>query len=78
MQEFLFGDGVVDALDFELEHVGARLLVWQVDVDSLLESPSEGIVELPRRVGRTHNEHSFLVITTAIHLNKEFCFDSPR
>ena len=49
-----------------------------MNVDSLLESSSESLIQLPRGICGSHHEDTFLRVTTTVHLNQELGLNSPR
>mmetsp|Transcript_29112 Transcript_29112/g.95032 ORF Transcript_29112/g.95032 Transcript_29112/m.95032 type:complete len:223 (+) Transcript_29112:73-741(+) len=64
--------------DVHLEHVHARALVGERDVDALVEAPPDRLVEIVRCVGRREHQHLLPVVPHALHLYQNLCLDAPR
>lgn len=62
----------------ELKHPHTCRCVWQADVDSPLETSSNGGVELPWNVGSSKDQDTLRVSPHTVHLHQEFGLDSPR
>ena len=52
--------------------------IWQGDIDSLLETTSDGRVKLPRDVRGTQDEDTIVVCADTVHLDEELSLDAPR
>ena len=65
--------GVADA---DLEHLGARVRVRQVDVHAPLEAAADRPVKLPGDVGRAEDEDALSVFADAVHLDEQLRFDA--
>jgi len=49
-----------------------------MNINSFLESSSEGLIQLPWSIGSSHNQNTLLTVSATIHLNQELGLDSPR
>mmetsp|Transcript_28352 Transcript_28352/g.54016 ORF Transcript_28352/g.54016 Transcript_28352/m.54016 type:complete len:226 (-) Transcript_28352:615-1292(-) len=61
------------------KHCGSRVLLWEGDVDALIEAPAHSLIEGVGHVGGAQHQHlPSVVVANPLHLNQELCLDSPR
>ena len=60
----------------ELELGNPSMCIWQGDIDTLLEPPSNCWVKIPRYIGGPQNKDSVIVnARPSLHLHQELSFD---
>lgn len=62
----------------ELEHLHAGGEIGQADVDSALETATDGCVELPGDVRCAEDEHAARVLAYTVHLHEKLGLDAAR
>lgn len=80
---FVGKDGVITSLqgsisvtNSQFEHSRSAVEVWKTNVDTSLESSTDGCIKLPRNVSSAENENAFAVIAHTIHLDKNLGLDT--
>lgn len=60
------------------EDAGTSVRIRERNVDTLLESTSNSIIEFPWDIGGSQDQDTIHIISYTLHLNEEFGFNSAR